>query len=233
MISAKTELNDLIWERKLKHQNTQVPNRIREAYKEIDSGRVCLDIGCGDNSFGLMACNNYKHIVGLDCSISAIKNANNEKFFNILTDFDKGNLPVRDNSIDLVTCLDVIEHVYNPEKLVQEANRVLVKNGILIITTPNIRFIDFIRSLIFEGKFPKTSQDEVGYDGGHIHYFTFADIRSLLKNKGFKIIKHRGYDRKNYLSIKVLFFKFLMKCWEKNLNREFFCPGILFKAKKI
>ena len=103
----------------------------------------------------------------------------------------------------------------------------------LISTTPNIRFIDFIRKLLFLGEFPRTSHDESGYDGGHTHYFTFRDIRNLLTRVGFQIVQERGYDEKPYFSPKTLLFKLIMRFWEKELKKEFFCPGILFRAKKL
>jgi hypothetical protein len=110
--------------------------------------------------------------------------------------------------------------------------RVLKKNGVFILTTPNIRFIDHIRLILIKGQFPKTSHDKFCYDGGHIHYFTFKDIRNLLKRAGFKIMLEQGFDQKKYRSFKTLLFRVCLKVFEKDINKEFFCPGILLKAVK-
>lgn len=48
------------------------------------------------------------------------------------------NLPYSDNSFDLVTCSEVIEHVENYRQVLREAKRVLKKGGLLILTTPNV-----------------------------------------------------------------------------------------------
>lgn len=233
MESSRTDLYESIWETKLQKGEGSLTNRIRESFKEIDSGFKCLDVGCGDGLFGTLVRDRYRQVCGIDGSKRALKDAVSRGIQACLVDLDAGWLPFGDYVFDCISCLDVIEHVFDPEKLIEEISRILKRNGILILTTPNIRFIDFIRSLLFNGRFPRTSQDKGCYDGGHIHYFTFRDVRSLLVSSGFVIIKERGYDEKHYLSPKVLVFEIFMRFWERHLRKEFFCPGILFKAQKI
>jgi methionine biosynthesis protein MetW len=231
--SPKPYLYEYIWKEKFDGGEDSLTNRIREALKEVDSGLRCIDIGCGDGMFCSLVRDRFSQVLGVDGSRISLGGAASKGIHVCLTDLDEGSLPFKDNVFDCVSCLDVIEHVFDPEKLVIEANRVLRRGGIFILTTPNIRFIDFVKRLLLDGQFPKTSQDEGSYDGGHIHYFTFRDIRELLLRNGFRIIKERGYDEKAYFSPKVLFFKLIVRVWEKDVNREFFCPGILFKALKI
>ncbi|MDY6950060.1 MAG: class I SAM-dependent methyltransferase [Thermodesulfobacteriota bacterium] len=232
MKETPKDLYESIWQEKLETGQEQTPNRIKEAFKETDSGRRCLDIGCGDGSFSKLVMGHYRHVCGIDFSAVALKHAALQGVSPVLADLDGQSLPFRHESFDLVSCLDVIEHVFDPEMLVQESYRVLKKGGVLILTTPNIRFIDHIRKLLMYGQFPKTSLDKGSYDGGHIHYFTFADIRHLLTTAGFRVLRQRGYDEKAYWTLKTLLFRLIMRWWEKDLRREFFCPGILFKVEK-
>lgn len=46
-------------------------------------------------------------------------------------------LPFPSGSFDLVVSLHVIEHVYEPEKMLGEINRILSRDGVLILATPN------------------------------------------------------------------------------------------------
>ena len=46
-------------------------------------------------------------------------------------------LPFPDNSFDLVTCLETVEHVEQPERLLAEALRILVPGGLIYVTTPS------------------------------------------------------------------------------------------------
>ena len=231
MEHSKKDLYDSIWKVKLESGGDALTNRIREAIKEVSSGFRCLDIGCGDGLFGSLIRDRYHRLYGIDGSKVALKDAVSRGIHTCLVDLDSGFLPFRDDIFDCISCLDVVEHIYDPERFIKEISRVLNRDGILILTTPNIRFIDFLKRILLNGQFPKTSQDHGSYDGGHIHFFTFKDIRDLLSANGFNILRERGYDRKDYSSPKVLLFKLIMRMWERDVKKEFFCPGILFKAK--
>jgi methionine biosynthesis protein MetW len=232
MRHPKTHLYDSIWHQKLKTAESTPPNRIQEASKELTTGYRALDIGCGDGMFGSLAKNHFRHFYGIDCSRAALKAARLQGIDALVADVDERFLPFQNDSFDWISCLDVIEHVFEPEHLLHEIYRVLDHNGTLILTTPNIRFIDFINSLTLRGAFPKTSQDRGSYTGGHLHYFTFRDIKKLLNKVGFRVVRERGYDRKKYFSAKVAAFKMMMRLWEKEINKEFFCQGILTTATK-
>ncbi len=48
---------------------------------------------------------------------------------------DGMNIPMKDNSVDTVLCTQVLEHVQNPQKVIDEIKRVLKPNGVCILTT--------------------------------------------------------------------------------------------------
>ena len=48
------------------------------------------------------------------------------------------SLPLQDNSVDIVVCRWVFEHLERPEKAMQEFARVLRKGGFLYVKTPNL-----------------------------------------------------------------------------------------------
>ena len=45
-------------------------------------------------------------------------------------------LPLADSSVDVVSCLAVIEHVERPDVLAAEAHRILRPGGVFVVTTP-------------------------------------------------------------------------------------------------
>jgi methionine biosynthesis protein MetW len=222
-----------LWSEKIESKANNMPNRIKEALNEIHGGGNVLDIGCGDGALCQSIVDRFDNVYGIDNSKVALRSARDSRISTTQVDLDKGSLPFLSQSFDMVTCLDVIEHLFDPVVLVKEIHRVLKPDGFFVLTTPNIRFIDFVKRLLIDGRFPKTSLDKGVYHGGHLNYFTFKDLRLLLSQNGFIIIVDRGYDEKQYSSLKVMLFKIITRIWEKETNKEFFCPGILLKGQKI
>jgi ubiquinone/menaquinone biosynthesis C-methylase UbiE len=86
------------------------------------SGKILLDLGCGD-----------KHLE------NSVKKRNINYYGLDITDvnFEYDKLPFEDNKIDIIVFLAVIEHISNPDNLLNEVYRILKPGGIIYITTPN------------------------------------------------------------------------------------------------
>ena len=52
-------------------------------------------------------------------------------------DLNKEKMPFEDESFDVVVCLEMLEHVLYPSKVIDELKRVLKKDGIMILSMPN------------------------------------------------------------------------------------------------
>jgi len=206
----------------------KIGERVEVASRYIRECKRILDVGCGDGSLALFIKGKAK-IYGVDKSKKLLKIAKRRGVLIKKLDLDKNSLPYQDSYFDCVTCLDVIEHIKNPYKLIGEIYRVLKKGGFLIISAPNIRFSDHLLTLIFKGNFPITSDDKTAYDGGHIHYFTFSDLREILQGVGFKIIKEEGIINKPKRGIIGKIGEIILG---KKIMREFRSPGILIIGEK-
>lgn len=101
-----------------------------------------LDMGCGTGTFEEVLIDQYNlkfFAIGVDISQTELKIAKNKKKLNVC-DFlnsDAASLPFKDNSFDCCVLVDVIEHIPDKEKTFGEIWRVLKKDGVLIMTTPN------------------------------------------------------------------------------------------------
>ena len=134
-----------------------------ESYKEADrnrGGNKCkfatvvdlipnnsdiLDIGCLNGNF----CNFIKengHIIksftGIDFSEKLIHMAKHRFPEQSWITSDYSDIPFPDNSFDVVTAMEILEHIEDPEKLLSEAKRVCRSGGSVIVTTPNKLIID-------------------------------------------------------------------------------------------
>jgi len=86
---------------------------------------------------------------------------------------DACELPFADESFDMVVCREVIEHVLDEARMLSEIRRVLVPNGWLFITTPNML--------------------NVWPDGFyHVRGYVPRAFINQMERAGFKVIDKRG-----------------------------------------
>lgn len=207
------ELYENIWKNKIKNKSDiEKGSRIDVTLSLLNNGKRILDVGCGDGTFLSLIKDRYEEVYGIDISETSLKESRMKNIQTKIYDSDKSPIPYPSNYMDTVACLDVIEHVFDPDKIISEIYRVLLPDGIFVVSCPNIRYWRHILSII-TGEFPKTSTDTEHYDGGHIHYFTYRDIELILKKYGFREI--------NKYSV-----------FGKNICKEFMSPGVVIRCKK-
>lgn len=154
---------------------------------EIKNGLVILDIGGYD---GFIAYNLKKSLPNIKITIvdldkSGLKIAK-ERGLNILY-ASAIKLPLENNSIDLVLCLDLIEHVKEDNKVVKEISRVLKKDGKLILTTSMENGVSF--PFLSKGKI-----EIINKNWGHVRKgYSLENIRELLENNDLMIYKKSKY----------------------------------------
>lgn len=136
------------------------------------SGRGCyeiLDAGCGTGG-NLPTLSAFGRVSGCDVVAEALEySALNKNHRNIQCHIE--NMAFQDKTFDLVTALDVIEHVEDPVAALKEFRRVLNDNGRLIITVPAFRFL-------------WSRQDDALC---HLRRYVRRDLRSQLQDAGFSV----------------------------------------------
>jgi methionine biosynthesis protein MetW len=187
-----------------------------------------LDVGCGDGYFALYVKEKFRRIYGAEIVQEAAHVAQKQGMFTTVMDLNS-SLSYKDNTFDTVTCLDVIEHVLDPVSLLTEISRVLMPGGQLVLTTPNIRYFRNLYKLIFKGKFPHTTPDTFVWGGGHLHFFTRADIKNIFKKAGFKRIEFFINQNQFRLSKKRKIIRFLTG---ERIFGEWFNGSITLSAYK-
>ncbi len=167
------------------------------AYELLPKGDNFLDIGCGEGNLVFKCLQKYRHVYGVDIAGTRISLARKRRLKLPSTDRKRvhfiaadadSKLPFKEGKFQAVTLIAVLEHLFDPYQVIKETRRVLETKGILIIEVPNIAYIFRRLSLLF-GKLPKTSHHPLGWDGGHLHYFTISSLNTLLKENGYIIDK--------------------------------------------
>lgn len=102
--------------------------------------RKLLDIGCADGEFSLRLSSTLgaEEIYGIDISQEAVKVAREKGIKAYLVDVDEEKLPFPDEYFDVIFCGKVIEHLFDPDHLLDEVYYCLRTDSFFILSTPNI-----------------------------------------------------------------------------------------------
>lgn len=139
-------------------------SRIMPIFFEIPQGSKVLDVGCNDGTFIQMLKERRKcDVTGIDLSETALEEAKKKNLNVMIADVEK--LPFDDNTFDVITCMEVLSHLFDPEKAVSEMRRVLKKSG------------------IFLGSCPHKNLENYAWDDKRLHrrYFDTDELHSLLQ----------------------------------------------------
>ena len=150
-----------------------------------------LDVGCGRGALGRIL-GRQQGLFGVDISQSAVTEAAKVYESVAVVNVDEEPLPYKASFFDVCVLLDVIEHIFDPRYVLGEIHRVLKPGGHLLVFTPNILQWSRILYMLRSRRFPKTSEDDDLYDGGHIHFFTYRDVADLLSEVGFVSVRPVG-----------------------------------------
>jgi SAM-dependent methyltransferase len=156
----------------------------------LTGGQCLIDLGCGDGQFLDDIGDRYETAIGIDIGTTRRprRSGVQGQWIYILADLDD-SIPVRSWCAEVVHANQVIEHIRNPLALVVEAHRVLKSGGVLLMTTPNVRYLVHIWRLLVRGWGPITSdlgkRTLTDWDDGHIHFLTSIDLEWIAREAGF------------------------------------------------
>lgn len=134
-----------------------------------------LDVGCGTGgNFSFLDA--YGRVEGCDYSEEAIRFCN-MRGTHLAREASIYELPYEDASFDLVTCLDVIEHLRFDLPAFRELNRVLKTGGYLLATLPSGPHL----------------YNDFDCLAGHLRRYTRDEIEMLLAEGGFEPLRLTFY----------------------------------------
>lgn len=160
--------------------------RLKELKKHRKSGRL-LDVGCGAGTFLKLANEEGFEVYGTEISEYASRYVKDNFGINVF----KGNLEEAQfpaSSFEIVTIWHTLEHLPDPRITLKEVNRILKKDGLLVIAIPNLK--NFItRVLYLLAKRKKLKLFSIKAKELHLFHFSAKSITLLLKETGFNIKK--------------------------------------------
>jgi len=101
-------------------------------------GRTALDVGCGAGLLTEPLARLGARASGIDASPELIDVARRHAAaMGLDIDYRAGDVQELEGRFDLITCMEVIEHVADPAAFVQALARRLAPGGLLVLSTPN------------------------------------------------------------------------------------------------
>jgi len=155
-----------------------------------------LDIGCHEGMMILYCRKNNSEVEfhGMDIRKERLDKAL-EKGYNsaILQDIRNRPLPYKDDFFDAAICSHIFEHLERPGEVLEELNRVMKKNGILLVGVP----IGFLPAILWRRYITPLHDrtrrpEECSKRFGHMTFFTLPALKKLLKDHGFLTEVARG-----------------------------------------
>jgi len=147
-----------------------------------------LDVGCGNGSLLQPFCTSQE-CYGVDISEIQLKKAQMKGIRTCHIDLESERLPFANDFFDLVICSETIEHLLDPDNLLQEIHRTVRLGGTFILTFPNVNQpISWLMQILFD----LPSRYSARYKSPHVRDYTLRIIKNVLVNFGFEISKVTG-----------------------------------------
>lgn len=189
-----------------------------------------LDVGCALGFFIELLKKKGWDAKGVELSDDAAQYAKKELGLEVYTGSVE-EIGFEAGSFDIVTMLDVLEHVVSPNSILKETNRILKKQGLILATVPNV-----------------SGAEEKGIEGltnflfaeGHLFNFPLHTFKRLFNINGFNIIAvtslsipKRWVDyevpKKLFSQIRAVYRKINRFIWNKSMKGRI----IVLVAKKV
>lgn len=170
---------------------------MKEFLPEVKS--KVLDVGCNAGTFTEEIARTLPNteVFGVDTDRAAIAYAKKKRPRFQFQAVGAEKLPFGDGTFDLVTCLEVMEHIAEFEKVLKEMRRCLKTEGWLVVLVPSeswlFRFIWFFWTK-WKGRV---------WDGVHLQKFDGDKLDRLLEKNGFEIEERRLSHLGMLLAIKA------------------------------
>jgi 2-polyprenyl-6-hydroxyphenyl methylase/3-demethylubiquinone-9 3-methyltransferase len=120
-----------------------VPARLKHFDTVVGTwrGKTVLDLGCGGGFMSEALAKKGATVIGVDPSEAAIRAAQEHaEKQGLEIDYKAGSgesIPLADHCVDCVVCVDVLEHVADLDRVLDEVQRVLKPGGVFLFDTIN------------------------------------------------------------------------------------------------
>lgn len=175
--------DDSIWELVPDSERRLPPSLTDRAGAFLAHADGILDLGCGDGQYLRLLAEYSDRVLGADRSAVALERAaRRAPSAELSLVGEDQRLPIDDNSVDRIWCVDTIEHVVDTQVFLSESRRVLTPGGRILVATPAHPF-RLRLTLAFKGW-----SEFFDPFSPHLRFYTARSLRGALNDCGFEVV---------------------------------------------
>ena len=116
--------------------------------------KICIDIGCGGGILTESIASEANSVLGIDLASKALSVAKSHQSLSSLSNIQYQEISIEDharkyqNYYNVLTCMEMLEHVPFPEKTVEACSSVVKKGGQLFFSTINRNPKSFLMAIL-------------------------------------------------------------------------------------
>jgi 2-polyprenyl-3-methyl-5-hydroxy-6-metoxy-1,4-benzoquinol methylase len=180
----------------MNHSHAYLLPAVMERLREFRCTTARLvDLGCG-NGYVTRKLHGLGHeVIGVDAApdgIAIAREAYPELRFEVASVYEDELASIVGTNVDAVISLEVIEHLYAPKKLLEQAYAILRPGGALILSTPYHGYVKNLALALLNGWDKHFSPS---WEGGHIKFFSEKTLGAMAREVGFRNIRFEHVGR--------------------------------------
>ena len=164
-----------------------------KAFLEKVRPSALFELGCGNGAVANFISESGIRVTAIDYSETGVTQANRaypQLRVEVGSAYD--DLETKYGKFPVVVSLEVIEHLYEPRKLIGNVFALLQPGGYVFISTP---YHGYLKNLAISVTGKMDAHFTALWDGGHIKFFSIATLKILLEEAGFIDIQFQRVGR--------------------------------------
>jgi 2-polyprenyl-3-methyl-5-hydroxy-6-metoxy-1,4-benzoquinol methylase len=160
------------------------------ALQMVGRDHEVLDVACGEGFFAAEVAKQGNRVTGVD----SLPQAHHDS---LMCDYYSADLNVgldgvveklKGKRFDRVLLLDILEHLYHPERVLTQCYALLDEDGEIIVSVPNIANLS-VRLMLLFGNFDYSDRGIL--DRTHQRWYTRKTAREFVKQAGYRIVAEK------------------------------------------
>lgn len=195
-------------------------------FQLIEPDKRILDVGCGTGKLAeQLRLKKNCYVVGIERDEVEARLAQQRCDKLLLADVEKlEDIPFQAGYFDIIVFADILEHLLNPEAVLQRFKKYLPDSGYVFVSVPNIANWS-IRLKLLAGKW---NYKETGLlDKTHIRFFTLKTVKEMIQRCGYTITYLGCTSGLGYVDWRIIS-RNPANLWKGLLGYQF-----MIKAKKV